>query len=208
MIRRPGQARRGNKQERRAVKQEAVQHMRQRVPVGDVLRIFRALHHAVPEFDIAAGADRQPAHREQDRGLQREDGARDQQPVPGRKRAGGRSLVEAAGNGHAVANHQESGAIRSIDHTSFFKSRFLVGANRAGICGIGIGHDARRAARQPDHRRSANERRPMAALDHVGLTDEEVDAAGAFGVSSKTRIPCGQVIALEIAEIACPAPRR
>ena len=116
----PGEARKNQK--RRAVKQEAMQHVRQRVPVGDVLRILRALHGAVPEFDITAGADRQPSHRKQDRGLQRKNAGGDQQPVPARKR---RWRPERCRCCHwsrsCVADHQQRRAIGSIDHAQLFQ---------------------------------------------------------------------------------------
>src|SRR5437588_3902916 len=59
--------------------------MGESVPIGDMLRIFRTLHHAVPKFHITAGADWQPPHRKQDRGLQREQADGVQSPVPTRK---------------------------------------------------------------------------------------------------------------------------
>ena len=44
------------------MKMDAVDDVRRRVPVGEVLRILRAVGDAVPEFDRAAGADQRMAH--------------------------------------------------------------------------------------------------------------------------------------------------
>ena len=49
----------------RAVESEAVNDVRERVPVGQVLRVLRAEHDAVPQLDVAALADRHSAHPEQ-----------------------------------------------------------------------------------------------------------------------------------------------
>src|SRR5205823_2084950 len=46
-----------------AVEDKAVNDMRKGVPVGEVLRVLRTHHHAVPELDITAFADRHAAHR-------------------------------------------------------------------------------------------------------------------------------------------------
>src|SRR4029079_16949765 len=81
------------------------------------------------------------------------------------------------------------------------KSRFLVGTNGSGVGWIGIGDDTRRAVPQPVVDEGANERRSMAALDHRGLTDELVDAAGTGWMHAKSRIPGGQVVALQVGEI-------
>ena len=43
---------RGNRKRDSGVEQEAVDDVREGVPVGDVLGIFRALHDAVPELHV------------------------------------------------------------------------------------------------------------------------------------------------------------
>ena len=48
-----------------AVEDEAVDDVRGRIPVGEMLRILRADHHPLPELDGAALADRRAAHEEQ-----------------------------------------------------------------------------------------------------------------------------------------------
>ena len=56
-----------------AVEDEAVNDVRGRIPVGEMLRVLRAHHHAVPEFYVSAGADRRAAHEEQDQRRERDD---------------------------------------------------------------------------------------------------------------------------------------
>src|SRR3954451_18449838 len=65
------------------IKQETMDEVRESVPVSDVLRIFRALYHTMPEFDVTACADRQPAHRIQNRCLQRQQSGGHGDPMPG-----------------------------------------------------------------------------------------------------------------------------
>ena len=50
---------------REHVKHEAMQNVGWCVPVGEVLRVLGAFHHAVPELYIAAFADGFPAHQQQ-----------------------------------------------------------------------------------------------------------------------------------------------
>jgi hypothetical protein len=53
------------------IEDEAVEHVRERVPVGEMLGVL-AVDDAVPELDGAAGADRHPAHGVEDAGLRGE----------------------------------------------------------------------------------------------------------------------------------------
>src|SRR5262249_18587026 len=51
-------------------------------PVGDVLRVLRALHHAVPQFHVTALADRRATHRVENGCLQQDQAERDEQTDP------------------------------------------------------------------------------------------------------------------------------
>ena len=55
------------------VEDKAVDDVRGRIPVGEVLRILRAHRHAVPELHVAACADRRAPHEEQDQRGERDD---------------------------------------------------------------------------------------------------------------------------------------
>ena len=66
------------------IENEAVRHVRQRVPVEDVLGILGAVHDAVPQLDSAAGADGQAAHGPEDQCLQRNDRGHGQKEDPRR----------------------------------------------------------------------------------------------------------------------------
>src|SRR5450631_3017334 len=72
-----------------------------------------------------------------------------------------------------VTDHQQGGTIRRIYHAVFLKPRLLVGAHRAKIGRIGIGHHTRRALSQPVINEGANRPRTVAAFDHVRLADEQ-----------------------------------
>src|SRR5579864_4885073 len=61
-------------------------NMRERIPIGDVLRVLGTLHDAMPKFDIAACTNRHAAHGEQENCLQREQPGNDQDPAQGRVR--------------------------------------------------------------------------------------------------------------------------
>ena len=60
-------------QPQQPIEDEAVDDVGGRVPVGDVLGVLRAHHHAMPELHIAAFADGLAAHGEQNGRLQGED---------------------------------------------------------------------------------------------------------------------------------------
>src|SRR5690606_12145766 len=57
----------GTDQPEQPVEREAVNDVREGVPVGDVLRVLRTRDDAVPHLDVAALADGYAAHREEDR---------------------------------------------------------------------------------------------------------------------------------------------
>ena len=65
-----------------SVEGEAVDDVRERVPVGQVLRVLRAVHDAVPQLDVTALADRDAAHGQQDGRGQGNEPARHQQVTP------------------------------------------------------------------------------------------------------------------------------
>ena len=84
------------------------------------------------------------------------------------------------------------------------KSGFFVGADRARIRRIGIGHDARRAGCEQAFDEGADEAGAVAATDHVGLADHLVDAARRLRLRAEADVPVGQAIALQVAERRAP----
>ena len=67
--------------------------------------------------------------------------------------------------------------------------------------GIGIGHDARRAGGEQAVDKGADEGGAVAAVDHVRLADELVDAARSARVLAQAVVrPRGRVVALQIGE--------
>jgi hypothetical protein len=65
---------------------------------------------------------------------------------------------------------------------------------------IRIGDDARGARRQQAIHELPDEAGAMAAFDHLGLADEQIDAARTLGLRSKAGIPCGQIVTLQVTE--------
>ena len=54
------------------IEDESMQDVRERVPVEQLLRVFRTAHVPDPEADRVAGADRRAPHRVEDEGLRRD----------------------------------------------------------------------------------------------------------------------------------------
>src|SRR6202000_1095527 len=81
-----------------------------------------------------------------------------------------------------------------------FESGFLIGTDGTGIHRTGIGDDTRHSFSQEIVDKVAKQRRTVSKPDHVRLADEQVDPARARRLRAETGIPCGQVVALEIAE--------
>src|SRR5690349_17019958 len=80
------------------------------------------------------------------------------------------------------------------------KAGLFIGAHRASVRGVRISHQPRRSRRQQAVGKCADERRAMAAIDQVRLTDELIDAAGAKRLRAEAAVPGGEVVALQIAE--------
>jgi hypothetical protein len=86
---------------RQRVEQEAVDEVRECVPVGNMLGILRTLHDAVPQLDIAAFADRRSAHAVKGSSLEYNQAEDEQKPHPPAVFIGRDGLVGAACT-HAV----------------------------------------------------------------------------------------------------------
>src|SRR6478736_2508092 len=120
----------------------------------------------------AASNDRAPAHRRGNRCLPRE----------------------------GVADHQQSGALRRINHAFFLKAGFGIGADGAAIMGVGIGHHPRDSRSQQALDELSDEARAVATADHIRYANERIDAAGPGWMRAKTLIPGAQRITLDVAE--------
>lgn len=76
-----------------------------------------------------------------------------------------------------VARHQQTIAPLSRTFLASYEAGFLVSANRASIVGAGIGSNRRRSERDERIHVRSYESRSMSVTDHIGITDELVDAA-------------------------------
>ena len=63
-------------------------YVRERIPIGDMLRVLGTLHGAMPKLDIAACTNRHAARGEQENGLQGEQADGDRDPAQGQRRIG------------------------------------------------------------------------------------------------------------------------
>ena len=87
-----------------------------------------------------------------------------------------------------------------IDHTIFQKAGFFTCANRARICWIGIGDDARCSLCQQAVDKTPNEPGTVTAIEHVSFTNELINPARAPRLRSQATVPAYGVVTLQIAE--------
>ncbi len=80
------------------------------------------------------------------------------------------------------------------------KAGLLIGAHGARVAGIGIGHEARRSIRQQAVGKGTDERGAVAAIEHVRLADELIEAAGADRLRAEAAVPGSEIVALQIGE--------
>src|SRR5437016_14532835 len=90
--------------------------------------------------------------------------------------------------------------MRRVHKALALKAGLFIGADRAAVVGIRVGHDARRSRFQQSTDELADEARAMAAPDHSGLPDELVDAAGLGRMRAQALVPGAQRVALDVAE--------
>src|SRR3954452_7975233 len=104
-----------------------------------------------------------------------------------------------------AADHQERGPVRRLDDAVLLEARLLIGADGASVGGIRIDHHARGALRQQPLGKAANERGAVAAVQHLCIADELVQAARAGRLRTEAGIPVAQIVALQICKL--PAAR-
>ena len=178
--RRPTRAARKDQPQQR-IEQEAVDDVREGVPVGNLLRILRALHDAVPELDVAALADRRAAHRVEDGGLQHDQPDRDEDPGP-RGYPARPCRLSVARRHCRCPSSSASRAIRITCPYSDVRSPIapepglFVGADGSPVGRIGIDDDARRAFGEELVDELPDDRRAVADPDQLGPADRDVDA--------------------------------
>ena len=131
-------------QPQQAVEREPVDHVGERVPVGEVLRVARTVHLPVPQRHVAAAADRHAAHEQQHQAGGRHQGARRPPPcaelVRRRRRRANRER-----RCHGITMHREIGSRESGVRSQVgpgvgpgFGSPG-VGSGRSWESGVGVG---------------------------------------------------------------------
>ena len=110
--------------------------------------------------------------------------------------------------GHASRTIRSAGPSGVSTMRSPLEAGLFVGPDRARVGGIGIDDDARRSVRQQALGEGADERRAVAAADHVGLADELIEAARAGRLRAEADVPVAQVVALQIGERPLVGRRR
>src|ERR1035437_6143833 len=99
-----------------------------------------------------------------------------------------------------IADHQQGRAVRRIYQAVALKAGFRVGAHRAAIVRIRIGHDAGNSRSQQGVSELPDEAGAMTAPDHIGLADELVDAPRGGWMRAKPLVPGAERITLDVAE--------
>ena len=170
------------------VKTKAVDDVGERIPIQDVLRVFRTLHDALPQLDGAAGAHRDAAHRQQGCGLTAMSATHDRYAEAQWRCARRLSLVgflrvdPVRPCGTSAARAPSGVSTRRSAEAGLFVSAYRAAVRRIGVC-----DRARRSRRQQAVDEAADERRAVAALDHVRFADELIDAARALRLQRRSR---------------------
>src|SRR5665213_1728144 len=99
-----------------------------------------------------------------------------------------------------VSHHQQRRTVRRIDDALALKTGLGVGAHRADIFRVGIGHDSRNSRCEQVVAELPDKAGAMALSDHGGLADELIDTAGGLRLRPKTLVPGAERVALDVAE--------
>src|SRR3954447_26964831 len=100
----------------------------------------------------------------------------------------------------SATNHQQSSAVRCFDQAVFVKARFLVCPDRTVVDRVRIGRDARYALAKQIIDEAADKRGAVAATNHVGFTDKQVDSTRSLGLLTETCVPFADGVTLKITQ--------